>query len=231
MIPRNLFPLLDRILWTFDKFLNIKAFELVKLILHGFNPTVIKHSFLDIFQFNRTHSICSSEEDTIGGASSWSTTIDDDDESDVEGTYYESSDESLKFAQFILGSKLLHSEAIVHTEEEAAISEIKMATSKSPSQNFKDCQSYALSIRYQQSTIQAVSPALHETNADGRVDGLATHLLVTEEFDYVAICSSEEDTIRGASSWSTTVDNDEEVWSLSRVFAAELSDTSFELDT
>ncbi|GJT30020.1 hypothetical protein Tco_0910295 [Tanacetum coccineum] len=36
--------------------------------------------------------------------------------------------------------------------------------------NFEDCQSYALSIRYQQSITQARSPALHETNADGRVN-------------------------------------------------------------
>ncbi|GJR40640.1 hypothetical protein Tco_1216324, partial [Tanacetum coccineum] len=42
----------------------------------------------------------------------------------------------------------------------------------------KDCQSYALSIRYQQSTTQVGLPALHDTNAYGRVDGLDTHLLV-----------------------------------------------------
>nr|GEY76016.1 hypothetical protein [Tanacetum cinerariifolium] len=41
---------------TFGKFPNIKAFELIKLILHGFNPTVIKHRFLDIFWFDCTHS-------------------------------------------------------------------------------------------------------------------------------------------------------------------------------
>ncbi|GJQ92416.1 hypothetical protein Tco_0003555, partial [Tanacetum coccineum] len=36
--------------------------------------------------------------------------------------------------------------------------------------------SYALRIRYQQFIEQAGSPALHETNADGGVDDLATHL-------------------------------------------------------
>nr|GFA59788.1 ribonuclease H-like domain-containing protein [Tanacetum cinerariifolium] len=35
---------------------------------------------------------------------------------------------------------------------------------------------YDLRICYQQSIIQAGSPALHETNADGRVDSLATYL-------------------------------------------------------
>ncbi|GKD39668.1 hypothetical protein Tco_1259875 [Tanacetum coccineum] len=45
----------------------------------------------------------------------------------------------------------------------------------------EDCQSYASSIRYQQSKGRVESRASHETNADGRVNSLATHFGVESD--------------------------------------------------